>query len=150
MSRKFPHHGTRLPSPLESHSPRILDFHILECGRNTTERWKHRRLHRACHKVNRWIERQDIKVSLIFIESFTYSKGSLTSASNLPRATLAKVLNPAPGNQSGTYLTRIKRKSSHMVFRGRVVRRTYRYCVNKKRAWDHSPVREIERFCRSS
>ena len=34
----------------------------------------------------------------------------MRSASNLPRETLAKVLNPAPGNHSGKYLTRIEFK----------------------------------------
>jgi hypothetical protein len=38
------------------------------------------------------------------------------SSSNFLRATLAKVLNPAPGNHSGTYLTGTKCKSDYMVF----------------------------------
>jgi hypothetical protein len=115
-SHEIPHQGTRSPLSLELHSPRTLYLQILNRGRNTTKRWNCCHFRRTRYQVNLGVGGRDIGARLTFIEVFTYSRGSLTITSNFPRATLAKVLNPAPGNHSGTYLTGTKCKSDYMIF----------------------------------
>ena len=59
------------------------------------------------------LELMDSFHRLTFTDSFTCVSGPSTAKPVFMRATLAKVLNPAPGNHSGTYLTGLGRKLNH-------------------------------------
>lgn len=95
--------------------------------------------------VNTSFDRQYRK--LTFINPFTYSNGPLTATSNFPRATLANVLNPAPGTHSGTYFTGTSRWLSYLVFPRVSVGRTYWDYIDKESTWNHSPCRDVDRLC---
>ena len=57
--------------------------------------------------------------------------------SNFPRATLVKVLNPAPGNHSGRYLTSVNHQSGRTAISRDIGGLTNREGINEECAWNY-------------
>ena len=63
--------------------------------------------------------------------------------SNFPRATLVKVLNPAPGNHSGRYLTSANHQSGRTALSRDIGGLTNRESVNEECAWNYGRSHDL-------
>lgn len=100
-----PHRRMLSRPPLGCHFHRTLRRGEQLHDQNTTRQWK------RCFRWTYHHHQPQINTGLCvphertFKASFTYSSGPSTASSDNLRPSLAKILNPAPGNHSGTYLT---------------------------------------------
>ena len=100
-----PHRGMPSQSPIGCRFRRTLGSGARLYDQNTRKRWN-RCFRGSCHycQPESWDGLQGAR-KRTFKSSFTYSSEPSTAELNSLPPSLAKCLNPAPGNQSGTYLT---------------------------------------------
>ena len=85
-------------------------------------------------------------VCKLTIDSFTYASGPSMAMSNFPRATLVKVLNPAPGNHSGRYLTSVNHQSGRTAISRDIGGLTNWESINEECAWNYRRSHDLGCF----